>query len=174
MSKSKPLPPLERLFEVFGYDESGRLFWKKKPHSNSRVTLCEPISSVDVAGYGRVKLDRQSYKIHRIIWAMANGCDPGELEIDHQNRNKLDNRPQNLRIATQKQNLQNRIFTSKGATGELCIFPSPARCKNKPYTVDVCGQYLGMYATLEQARTTRDEYLALIRTEFSPASLVKL
>lgn len=169
MSKSKPLPPFERLFEIFGYDESGQLFWKKSPHPNSRVVLGKPILSVDAAGYRRVKLDRQDYKIHRIIWAMANGRDPGEFEIDHRNRNKLDNRPQNLRIATQKQNLQNRIFTPKGLTGELCIFPSPARCKNKPYTVEVCGQYLGMYATLEQAQVARDEYLALIRSEFSPA-----
>ena len=168
MSKSKPLPPFERLFEVFGYDESGQLFWKKSPHPKSRVALGKPISSIDAAGYGRVKLDGQYYKIHRIIWAMANSLDPGDLEIDHQNRNKLDNRPQNLRIATQKQNKQNRIFTPKGATGELCIFPSPARCKNKPYTVEVCRQYLGMYATLEQARTARDEYLVLIRSEFSP------
>ena len=169
MPKSKPLPPLERLFEIFDYDESGQLFWKKKPHPNARVVPGEPISSVDVHGYGRVKLNKQDYKIHRIIWAMANGRDPGELEIDHRNRDKSDNRPQNLRVATSKQNKQNRVFIPKGATGEICIFPSPARCKNKPYTVEVCRQYLGMYATLEQARAARDEYLALIRSEFSPA-----
>ena len=169
MTKFKALPPLERLFEVFEYDARGRLFWKARPSKAARVTIGAEAASVDACGYARVKLDREYYKIHRIIWAMANQRDPGDFEIDHINRDKSDNRPQNLRLATQGQNIQNRIHSPKGRTGELCIFPSPPRCKNKPYTVEVCRQYLGMFSTLEDARKARDEYMASIRTEFSPA-----
>jgi hypothetical protein len=168
MTKSKPLPPIERLFEVFYYDESGQLFWKKNPHRYGQVIPGKPVLSVDATGYGRVKLDKQSYKIHRIIWAMANGQDPGEFEIDHINRDKLDNRPQNLRLATSKQNKQNRIHATVGSTGEQCIHRNPPRCKQKPYIVRVKRVYLGTFATMDEAKLVRDAYLESIRSEFSP------
>lgn len=169
MIKSKPLPPLERLFEVFEYDNLGRLFWREKPSKKVNIAIGDEITTVGTGGYKQVMLDRKRHLIHRIIWAMANRQDPGGFEIDHINRDRSDNRPQNLRLATQEQNAQNTIYSPRGRTGELCIFPSPARCKNKPHTVVVCGRYLGAFATLEDARKARDEYRASIRTEFSPA-----
>jgi len=41
--------------------------------------------------------------MHRAIM-----CPPDELDIDHINRNRLDNRRSNLRICTRKENLANR------------------------------------------------------------------
>jgi hypothetical protein len=48
------------------------------------------------------------YRAHRIAWALYYGEDPYGFEIDHINRNKLDNRILNLRKVTKSQNLLNR------------------------------------------------------------------
>ena len=45
--------------------------------------------------------------LHRIIWAIHYGEDPGEFEVDHINGDSLDNRIDNLRRVTHGQNMQN-------------------------------------------------------------------
>jgi hypothetical protein len=46
--------------------------------------------------------------MHREIWEHHNGPIPDGLEIDHINGNKLDNRIENLRLCTSRQNNFNR------------------------------------------------------------------
>jgi hypothetical protein len=40
-------------------------------------------------GYRFVCVDYQKYKVHRIIWAMVNRSDPGQLVVDHIDGNRL-------------------------------------------------------------------------------------
>jgi hypothetical protein len=167
MTKFNPLPALERLQEVFALDEQGVLIWKAKPFYCSKVTIGAPAGCQRKEGYIRVKLDKKLYFAHRIVWYLATGVNPGNLQIDHINRIRSDNRPENLRLATNYQNAQNRLDSPRGGTGELCV--TFARSKLKPYRVQVKGRYLGVYATLAEARKARDTYLETIRCEFSPA-----
>jgi hypothetical protein len=168
MSKSKPLPSLERLREVFAVTDEGRLIWIKRPYKCNSVTVGEPITSKESSGYLRVKLDGETYKIHRIIWMLTHGFDPGKMQIDHINRIKTDNRPENLRLATSHQNMRNIVAKPQGETGELYIYKCPPRCKLKPYVVEIRRQYLGTFATIEEAKRARDAYLEATRSEYDP------
>ena len=52
---------------------------------------------------------------HRLMWIHHNGTIPYGMEIDHINRDKGDNRIENLRCVTVSQNRKNRDYISNGA-----------------------------------------------------------
>lgn len=71
-----------------------------------------PIGYVDSKGYLSVCHNRTVMKVHRMCYALYYGSWP-EGELDHINRDPLDNRICNLRDADRFINNQNRVFTPK-------------------------------------------------------------
>lgn len=66
----------------------------------------------DGAGYRILRLyisskNRKTKRLHRIIWETFNNC-KCELTVDHMDRNKDNNKLENLRCATMEQQMQNR------------------------------------------------------------------
>lgn len=57
--------------------------------------------------YAAVTFEGAQWLLHRLLMRDQLEVNPGK-EIDHINRNKLDNRLENLRVATHGQNMQNR------------------------------------------------------------------
>lgn len=104
---AKPLPPLNRLRELFSYcPESGQLLRLKSASPNARKG--DPAGSPHNAGYLQVQVDGQKWLVHRLAWALQTGEDPGEMEIDHRDGNRSNNAWSNLRLATPSQNRANR------------------------------------------------------------------
>jgi hypothetical protein len=62
---------------------------------------------MDNCGYFIIKLNRKTYKAHRIAWLLTYGSWP-EDQIDHINGNGLDNRLENLRDVSNRENLRNK------------------------------------------------------------------
>jgi hypothetical protein len=58
--------------------------------------------------YARVKIGKQKFTIHRIVHVLCIGPIPKGLNVDHKDRDKHNNHPTNLRLATSSQNAGNR------------------------------------------------------------------
>lgn len=68
-------------------------------------------------GYVVVRYLGRDYGAHRIIWEMHNGAIPDGRYIDHIDRNKSNNRLENLRLVTHKQNMQNKGKQRRNRSG---------------------------------------------------------
>lgn len=93
----------ERVSELFDYRD-GILIRKM---AVKRVPA-GPCMSKTVNGYLRTQVDGVGHKVHRLIWILHNGHIPADHMIDHINGVKSDNRIENLRLVTAKQNQYNR------------------------------------------------------------------
>jgi hypothetical protein len=73
--------------------------------------------STSVAGYRTVKIFGKDYKVHRIVWILNFG---GVIphSIDHKNGIRNDNRLENLRLATQREQRRNTALSSRSTSGE--------------------------------------------------------
>lgn len=116
------LPSSEVLNECFEYDKkSGIVKWKERPshHFTSNRTMKatntrfkdKQVNKVCNVGYIRVGVYDQRYYLHRIIWKMVTGEDPGDLQINHKDGDKLNNAWDNLEAITHRDNVLHAFST---------------------------------------------------------------
>lgn len=104
-----------------------------------------------VASTKQEKVWRLVY-LHRLILGLAHG-----RHCDHINRNKLDNRRQNLRSVTPQQNVRNRGRFRRSQTGYTGVSQQGKRFQAY-LRVNGRKQHLGSYDTAETAALVRDAY----------------
>jgi len=138
---------LNEWFE-YNIESPSCIAWKKQPrHGRSKAGQhCKYFSK-----YYRVKLMGVWYSCHRIV-LILNGLEPMPGQIaDHINRDRKDNRIENLRWLTESQNRQNS--TIRGISGwkhaqatKYNTFRANYRYPNASKTV-----YCGTYKTAQEA-----------------------
>ena len=102
------------IFEI----KNGALWRKAFVDNAGRCHRPRPVklkSNTGKNGYCRVMVHRINKKVmyHRIVWELVHGSIPEGYEIDHINGKRLDNRIENLRLVTDRQNAQNRKLHRK-------------------------------------------------------------
>ena len=103
--------------EHLDYNPSNGLFtWLT---DRKKVKSGDIAGTYDKDGYLIITFNRKIYKAHRLAWFYVNGFFP-QKTIDHINRNRSDNRIENLREAThlqQMKNISNSITNKSGFPG---------------------------------------------------------
>lgn len=147
----------EEAHRIFRYDEeTGKLYWKIKKSG----IIKEEAGSVTKANYITVGCGGKVYKTHRIIWLMNYGKFPtGERKcIDHIDGDGKNNRLNNLRVVSDGGNAKNRKKHSKNTSGVNGVSWNKPRNKWIVHiSIGGIEKHIGLYATLEDAITAREE-----------------
>lgn len=104
LEKQTPISPLELRYWLTLDENTGELFWKTSP--TPRIKVGDKAGYRGAKGYYRVKLKRELYLLHRVVWALATGDWPKSC-LDHIDGNVGNNALANLREATQVENRRN-------------------------------------------------------------------
>lgn len=102
-------------------------------------------------GYCQVRFNGKLYMYHVILWILFHKENiPEGFGIDHINGNKIDNKIENMRMVTQRENCQNMKCHRGGA-----LVGSIHRKTDKKYRAQISINskdiYLGYYKTAEEA-----------------------
>lgn len=153
----------ERVRELLGYNpDTGHFTWLKNVKGGKRAG--DRAGSLAQHGYITIRLDGKLYYGHRLAWLVVHGIWP-ELEIDHANGDRGDNRLCNLRAANRRQQAGN-MRTRKGISGRRGV------CRDKHGKKWVAHislndklTHIGTFETIEDAA---DAYATVAREYFGP------
>lgn len=110
--------------DYFIYDENAE-FLLVHAKDRHKVVAGTPVRAYHSHnGYRLVTLLGKQYRLHRVVWTLHNGAIPDGKEIDHIDRDKENNRIENLRLVTKSQNAFNRANKSGKALPKGVIFLS--------------------------------------------------
>lgn len=123
---------------------------------------------IDSGGYviTKAKETNKIIKIHRLILELLDS--PGNIEVDHINRDKADNRKQNLRIANRSQNCINQI-SNVNTSGTVGVYWNKSANKwCSQINKDNVRYYLGSYDDISDAINARKNAEKKLHGEFTP------
>lgn len=168
--------PIEKLKNIIHYEpETGKLYWKPRDMDMFSYTknptavyngwcskyLGNEIGSINGDGYvlleirGRGIKKRNSFKAHRVAWALHYGEWPNG-HIDHINGIRNDNRITNLRVVTNSENQRNIALKRNNTSGVMGV-SYVKKSKKWVSRIKVEGKniYLGVFENFEEAVSVR-------------------
>lgn len=144
----------ERLKELLHYDpETGVFTWLKRCGA---TTTGNKAGHLHTSGYITIRIDKTSYRAHRLAWFYTHGVWPSEL-IDHVNLVRSDNRFCNLREVTHLQNHWNRQQNKNSTSGHKGVYQCT---KSEKFVVKImCKRkihYFGRFNSYDEACNVAD------------------
>ena len=120
----------QALREALRYEpDTGRFYWRK---AGGRKRVNEPAGSLAKNGYVMMGVGGKSFWAHRLAWIYVYGENPAG-DIDHINRDRADNRIENLRLATRNMNNGNTGVWKTNTSGYRGVSWEKAKQKYECY-----------------------------------------
>lgn len=105
----------ERLKELLHYDpETGE--WRWLTPINKRAKIGDAVGTISVHGYRIITIAGVKYRSSRLAYLYVKGSWPPD-EMDHEDRCKLNDRWNNLRVVSRSENALNRDLQSNNFSG---------------------------------------------------------
>lgn len=156
----------ERLRELVRYDPETGIFTNRITR-NSKALKDKPSGGLGAGGYIQITLDGITYYAHRLAVLYVTGSWPSN-QIDHENKIRSDNKWNNLRDATSKQNRANTDALSNSKTGVKGVrwrsstgrYLAEIRLNNRHI-------HLGSFETIEEAAAAYKAAAVLAHGKFA-------
>jgi len=152
LSGDLPEPSAERLREIYDYDPcTGHLVFRRNTGGTGLKgqvagAICRRAPQRG-GGYRLMSFNGREWGAHHLVWLWHHGS-VAAGHIDHINRNRADNRIENLRVCTASQNLMNRPKQSNNTSG----YKGVARVsKSGKWRATLGTKHLGCFDTPEEA-----------------------
>lgn len=168
---------------LLDYDrETGALTWRARPAEmfshpciaaawNTKFAGTPALFKISSSGYRRGELGGRDIYAHRAIWAFVTGEWP-TLQVDHIDRNPLNNRWNNLRLATSRQNLANRAKRPGSSSVFMGVCWSKRRQKwQATVSINDFSKSLGYFANPEDAARAYDAGAIEAHGEFASTNV---
>ena len=96
------------------YPKTGEFFYRKRISSNK--TIGDIAGYLNKNGYIEISINNRKHPAHRLAWLYMTGKWP-EMQIDHINGVRNDNRWENLRLADNSINMRNKCLSKRNKSG---------------------------------------------------------
>lgn len=150
--KKKSVLTQARLKELLAYDPDTGIFRWLKTGPGRRLDL---VAGYESNGYIQITIDSKHYYVHRLAWLFTHGYMP-ENDIDHIDRDKANNRLDNLREVSQTCNNRNTGNPRDNTSGVKGVYWH--RQRNK-WRAQICingkKKHLGYYENFDDAVRAR-------------------
>jgi len=138
-TRRKFIPIPKDIGDYLTYSEESKTGLVWRVNRGNYLVKGKEVGGLDGKGYYSVEFKNKPYKIHRVIYFLKTGVDPEEKRVDHKDGNILNNKISNLRLATQKQNGDNRKKGKNNTSGVTGVhwckrekrYRSSIRCNGK-------------------------------------------
>lgn len=142
--------------------DTGVLRWRNQ--QSNRVKPNSVAGSINSEGYVCLDIRARPYRAHRIIWLMEYGNFPNG-QIDHIDGNRANNRLENLREVSNKQNQENKKTMAKSVSGHKGVtWHSRDKVWQARIGHNMKSKHLGSFRNVEDAISAYKEAALQIHT----------
>lgn len=151
------------LRSILDYDQVTGIFTWKETRFRTRAGDIAGHTQAD--GYVTIRIDDRAYYGHRLAWTHVHGYWP-KSRIDHKDGNPSNNQIENLREATQAQNMANALKQKNNKSGVRGVCFDTSRNR---WLAFISKKHIGHFDTFEGAVNARKEAENNLHPEFRRA-----